>query len=70
MSLPEMQQFIVESLPFVGPKLAKQLLTHFGSVESVFTASERDLARVEGIGPKKAKEIRKVVSEPYKPEDV
>ncbi len=65
LSLPEMQQFIVESLPFVGPKLAKELLKHFGTVESVFTASERDLARVEGIGPKKAKEIRKVLTEPF-----
>ncbi len=68
LSLPEMQQFIVESLPFVGPKLAKELLKHFGTVESIFTASERDLARVEGIGPKKAKEIRRVLTEPYEKE--
>jgi len=65
LSLPEMQQFIVESLPFVGPKLAKELLKHFGTVESVFTASERDLAQVGGIGPKRAKEIRRVLTEPY-----
>ena len=65
LSLPEMQQYIVESLPFVGPKLAKELLKHFGTVESVFTASERDLAQVEGIGTKKAKEIRRVLTEPY-----
>ncbi|MDN5358664.1 MAG: hypothetical protein PWP76_507 [Candidatus Diapherotrites archaeon] len=68
LSLPEMQQFIVESLPYVGPKLAKQLLKHFGTVERVFTASERELAQVEGIGPKRAKEIRRVLTEPYQAE--
>ncbi len=66
LSLPEMQRFIVESLPFVGPKLAKQLLRHFGTVERVFTASERELSQVEGIGPKRAKEIRRVLTEPYR----
>ncbi len=65
MSLPEMQQYIVESLPFVGPKLAKNLLKTFGTVERVFTASERELAQVEGMGPKRAKEIRKVLTTPY-----
>ncbi len=68
MSLPEMQQYIVESLPFVGPKLAKNLLKTFGTVERVFTASERELAQVEGMGPKRAKEIRKVLTTPYTPE--
>ncbi len=68
MGLREMQQYIVESLPFVGPKLAKQLLRHFGSVESVFTASERELAKVEGIGQKRARAIRKVLTEPYSDE--
>ncbi len=68
LSLPEMQRFIVESLPFVGPKLARQLLKHFGTVERVFTASERELAQVEGIGPKRAKEIRRVLTEEYREE--
>lgn len=61
MSLPERQQFIVESLPGIGPKSAKRLLKHFGTVQGVFDASERDLEKVEGIGKKKAKEIRKTL---------
>ncbi len=68
MSLPQMQQYIVESLPFVGPKLAKNLLKRFGTVERVMTASERELASVEGMGPKRAKEIRRVLTAPYEPE--
>ncbi|MDO8538414.1 MAG: ERCC4 domain-containing protein, partial [archaeon] len=57
----ELQQFIVESLPSVGPTLAKNLLKHFGSVKKVFNASEKQLVKVEKIGEKKAKEIRKIV---------
>ncbi len=65
LSLPEMQLFIVESLPYVGPKLARQLLRHFETVERVFTASERELSMVEGIGPKRAREIRRVLTTPF-----
>ncbi len=69
LSLPEMQQFIVESLPFVGPKLARELLKKFGTVERVMTATERELSKVEGIGPKRAKEIRRVLTTPYREEE-
>ncbi len=65
-NLPEMQQFIVESLPKVGPSLAKNLLEYFGSVEKVFNASESELQEVKGIGETRAKEIRKVIISKYK----
>jgi ERCC4-related helicase len=58
----EQQQFIVESLPLVGPNMAKKLLAQFGSVEGVFTASEKELLAVEGMGKVKAKKIRKISS--------
>ena len=66
LSMPETQQFVVESLPNVGPGLAKKLLEHFGSVEAVFTASEVELQKVEGVGEKRAKEIKKIVASEYK----
>ncbi len=69
LSTPEMQQYIVESLPYVGPKLARELLRKFRTVERVFTASERELASVEGIGEKRAKEIRKILTEEWKEEE-
>jgi len=59
----EARQFIVESLPGVGPTLAKQLLEHFGSVENVFTALEEELLEVEGIGGEKSRAIRKLIEE-------
>jgi len=64
-SLPDMQEFIVAGLPRVGSKLAKSLLREFKSPERVFTASEADLKKVEKIGEKKARDIRRVLSSEY-----
>ncbi|NUN11179.1 hypothetical protein HUU53_00860 [Candidatus Micrarchaeota archaeon] len=66
--LSEQQQLIVESIPMIGPKNAKALLKHFGSVEKIFTASEKELQDCEGIGPLRAKEIKKVFTAAYETE--
>jgi ERCC4-type nuclease len=60
---------IVESLPMVGPKLAKALLIHFGSVESLAHASEKDISEVPGVGKKRAKVIKAVLSYSYQEEE-
>lgn len=59
-TLAQRQQFIIESLPQVGPRNAKALLKHFKSVERVFTAPEEQLREAEGIGRERAREIRRV----------
>ena len=46
------QRSIIEMLPTVGPKLAQALLNHFGTVDRVITASERELLEVPGLGKK------------------
>ncbi|MEC4726815.1 hypothetical protein HWQ46_14770 [Shewanella sp. D64] len=56
------QLFILQSLPQIGPKLAKRLLTHFDSLESIFTAPEEELIKVEGIGREKAQQIREILT--------
>lgn len=53
--------FLLQGLPNIGPKIAKRMLEHFGSIEKIIIASERELACVEGIGKKKAAMIRKIV---------
>ncbi len=53
----------LRTLPGIGPKLAAILLDAFGSVEHIARASEEELARVPGIGPARAKWIRKVLRE-------
>ncbi len=65
-TLAEQQQLIIECLPGVGPKRAKELLRYFYSVENVVNATETELLELEGIGGKKAKEIKKVVTSAYK----
>ncbi|MCI0504145.1 helix-hairpin-helix domain-containing protein [Candidatus Micrarchaeota archaeon] len=60
---------IVESLPMVGPKLAKALLAHFGNVEALAQATERDIAAVPGVGNKRAKVIRAVLTYRYSEEE-
>jgi Fanconi anemia group M protein len=66
--LPLLQRFIVEGLPRVSTVLADRLLRHFGSVEAVMRAPERRLMEVVGIGKKRAREIRAVLTAPYRPE--
>ncbi|MDO8647658.1 MAG: DEAD/DEAH box helicase [Candidatus Diapherotrites archaeon] len=61
----EQQQFLIEGLPNIGPTLAKTLLEHFGSPEKLFSASEKDLQAAEGVGEKKAAEIRKVLEKKW-----
>jgi Fanconi anemia group M protein len=65
MSLKERQQFIIEGLPGVSATLAQRLLDHFGSVEAVMKASEKELCKVKGIGGTIAKEIIEVVKGGY-----
>ncbi|MBU0532016.1 hypothetical protein KKB44_00825 [Candidatus Micrarchaeota archaeon] len=56
---------IIEMLPMVGPKLAKALLNHFGTIENLALASERDIAAVSGVGKKRAKLIKDIFSYAY-----
>lgn len=55
------QQFLIEGLPLIGPKLAKNLLKEFKSPIKLLTAIEEDLTKVDKLGPKKAKMIREIL---------
>ena len=61
----EQQEFIIESLPGVGPLLAKSLLSNFKTVQKIINANEDELQNIEKLGPKKAKEISKIINEIY-----
>lgn len=56
-SFKKRQSYLLQGLPDVGPKLAKALLKHFGSVRAVVLASELELTAVTGIGKLKAQKI-------------
>ncbi|MBD3361744.1 DEAD/DEAH box helicase, partial [Candidatus Woesearchaeota archaeon] len=59
-TLAEQQEYIVSSLPNVGPAAAKELLKHFKSIKNIVNASEEDLKKVSNIGPKIAKALKDV----------
>jgi Fanconi anemia group M protein len=59
--IKRLKLYILQGLPQIGPKTANRMLEHFGSIEKAITANESELARVEGIGRKKAAMIRKMV---------
>ncbi len=59
------QIMIAESLPGVGPKLARDLLKHFKTIKKLVNASKQQLKEVEGIGDKKALNILKVIKREF-----
>lgn len=59
------QQYMVEGLPGVGPKLAVALLEHFGSVRALFLADEETLCDVSGMGKKRAARLAEVFDAPF-----
>ena len=65
-SLAEQQQFIIESLPGIGPILAKELLKKFRTVKGVINANKAELQKVKKINKKKADNIKRLLEAKYK----
>ncbi len=64
-SMNDVQEFLIAGLPNINTKTAKNLLKHFGKPEKIFAASEAELQEMPGMGPKTAKNIRKILSKRY-----
>ncbi len=63
----EQQEYLISSLPGVGPTLAKPLLERFGTIKNIVNAKTDELKQINNIGEKKAKDIQKLLTEEYKP---
>jgi ERCC4-type nuclease len=50
------------ALPLVGRMRAEAMLAHFGTIERLAAATEKDLAQIPGIGAKTAAQVRQVLS--------
>lgn len=66
-SMSDTQEYVVSSIPEIGPVIARELLAHFGSVKAVLNASVEELTEVEGVGEKTAQEIEDVSTADYTP---
>jgi len=60
------QVYVVSSLPSVGKTIATRLLEQFGSPKNVFQASADELAKIKGLGPKRARKIRSLLDTSWK----
>lgn len=54
---------VLEAIPGLGPKRRRDLLTHFGGIQGVLKASEKELTLVPGLGPNMARTIYKILHE-------
>jgi len=64
-SLKDKQIGIVCSFPGISDGRAKLLLTHFGSINAILTASKEELCEIKGIGPETATKMQKILQKPY-----
>lgn len=61
----KLQEQILCGLPGVSTVTCKRLLDHFGSIEKVFAANEKELRGVKGVGKKLSELIRKILEKKY-----
>jgi excinuclease ABC subunit C len=54
---------VLEAIPGLGPKRRRDLLTHFGGIQGVLRASEKELMLVPGLGVVLARTIYKILHE-------
>ena len=54
---------VLEVIPGLGPKRRRDLLTHFGGIQGVLKASEKEMMQVPGLGAVMARTIYKILHE-------
>jgi len=64
-TLEEKQRAVVEGYPNIGPALAINILSHFGTIKSFVNADREELRQVPGIGEKLSEEIFEVNNSPF-----
>lgn len=62
-ALVSQKLFVLESLPGISSGIAEALLERFGSIRAMAQAEEHVLASVKGVGPKRSREIIRVLGE-------
>ncbi len=65
LSFDKMQLAVLESMPLVGPKYARLMLAHFGTLKNAMNATRGELMQVKGLGEKRATIISNLLEKPY-----
>ncbi len=58
-------EYILSGFPGVDTVVSRSILSEFGTLDRVFSASEKDLKNVKGVGPKIAGTIRRLLTTKY-----
>lgn len=61
----EIQEYIISSLPNVGPSMAKELLHNFRNIRKIMNSNEEELKKITGVGDKISKEIQRILDKDY-----
>lgn len=57
--------YFVSAIPGIGTSTAKLLLSNFGCIKNIFSATEEELKNVKGIGEGTAKQINEIFNREY-----
>ncbi len=60
---------IIGNIPGVGVETARNLLQHFGSLQAIVGAPEKELLNVDNVGPKRAKAIFELMRSSYRKDE-
>jgi Fanconi anemia group M protein len=61
----ETLEYILSGFPGVDTVTSRSILAEFGTLEGVFSAEQKDLQKVKGVGPKIASRIRRLLTIDY-----
>jgi Fanconi anemia group M protein len=64
-SLRDQQEYVVASLPGIGLKNARVLLSHFGSIADLVQAEQEAFTHIPGIGEKTARAVWEILHRAY-----
>ncbi|MCE4613318.1 MAG: helix-hairpin-helix domain-containing protein [Desulfurococcales archaeon] len=68
-NIRDWQVYIIQAFPGVGTKTAVKIMEKFQTIERFCRASIAELSQVEGLGEKKAQEIKKILVTPFMPKE-
>jgi Fanconi anemia group M protein len=58
-------EYILSGFPGVDTVISRAILSEFGTLDSVFQSSEKELRSVKGVGPKIAGRIKRLLNTEY-----
>ena len=68
-NIRDWQVYIVQAFPGIGAKTAVKIMEKFQTIERFCRASVAELSQVEGLGEKKAQEIKRILITPFTPKE-